>query len=242
MGLEEILQYRRAVRFYDSSRRIDSEKVRECLELSTLAPTSSNMQLWECYHITDKKTLKKMSTACLGQEAAKTAQELVVFVTRQDLYRERVKMALDFERENVKRNSPPEKREKRMGHWELYYGKIMPFLYSRFFGIWGLLRKAVMVTVSLFRPMMRRFSESDVRVVVHKSCGLAAQTFMLAMAEQHYDTCPLEGFDSRRVKKILELPYGAEINMVVACGIRDEEKGVWGERFRVPFEKTYHRI
>lgn len=55
------------------------------------------------------------------------------------------------------------------------------------------------------------------QTVVHKSCALVAQTFMLAMSEQNYDTCPLEGFDSQRIKKILNLPQGAEVSLVVAC-------------------------
>ena len=63
--------------------------------------------------------------------------------------------------------------------------------------------------------MVTTISESDMRVVVHKTCGLAAQTFMLAMAEIGYDTCPLEGFDSRRVKRLLKLPCSAEINMII---------------------------
>jgi nitroreductase len=75
------------------------------------------------------------------------------------------------------------------------------------------------------------------RVVVHKTCALAAQTFMLAMADAQYDTCPMEGFDSGMVKRILKLPFGAEINMVVSCGIRDE-KVVWGEQMRIPFEEV----
>jgi nitroreductase len=79
------------------------------------------------------------------------------------------------------------------------------------------------------------------RVVVHKTNALAAQIFMLAMANEGYDTCPMEGFDSRRVKKLLKLPYGAEITMVVACGIR-EEGGVWGNRMRVPFEEVYFKV
>ena len=79
------------------------------------------------------------------------------------------------------------------------------------------------------------------RVVVHKTCALAAQTFMLAMANEGYDTCPMEGFDSRMVKRILDLPFGAEVNMVIACGIRDE-KGVWGEQLRVPFDEVYKRV
>ncbi|OJU47472.1 MAG: hypothetical protein BGN96_00850 [Bacteroidales bacterium 45-6] len=76
------------------------------------------------------------------------------------------------------------------------------------------------------------------RTVVHKSCGLAAQTFMIAMANEGYDTCPLEGFDSGLVKKILRLPRSSEINMVIPCGIRNGDKGIWGERFRVPFEEV----
>ena len=51
----------------------------------------------------------------------------------------------------------------------------------------------------------------------------------------------MEGFDSRRVKKILNLPFGAEVNMIVSCGIRDE-KGVWGDRMRVDFEEVYKRL
>ena len=68
--------------------------------------------------------------------------------------------------------------------------------------------------------MVREVSESDMRVVVHKSCALAAQTFMIAMANEGYDTCPLEGFDSTQIKKLLKLPHGAGINMVIPCGIR----------------------
>ena len=127
---------------------------------------------------------------------------------------------------------------KRIKDRERYYGKLIPFVYSRFFGLLGAFRKLFGVVISWFRPMVRELSESDMRVDVHKSCGLVAQTFMLAMAEEGYDTCPLGGYDSRRIKKLLHLPYGAEVTMVVACGLR-EERGIWGERFRLPFEEVY---
>jgi len=118
----------------------------------------------------------------------------------------------------------------------------MPFMYSRFFRLLGFFRKILATSISLFRPMVTSVSESDMRVVVHKTCGLAAQTFMMAMAEIGYDTCPLEGFDSRRVQKLLKLPCSAEINMVIPCGIRKGTRGIWGERFRVPFEEVYKNI
>ncbi|HLO56799.1 MAG TPA: nitroreductase family protein [Saprospiraceae bacterium] len=240
MTLAEIINYRRSVRNYKAV-SIDDQKVKHCIELATLAPNSSNMQLWEFYHITDTEVLKKLSIACLNQESANTAQQMVVFVTRQDLYRKRAKKMLELESLNIHKNSPIEKQDKRINRWKMYYGKVMPFLYMRFFGILGLLRKIVVNIVGIFRPIVYQVSENDMRVVVHKTCALAAQTFMLAMADENYDTCPMEGFDSTRVKRILKLPYGAEINMVVSCGIR-EDTGVWGDRMRVPFEEVYHKM
>ena len=47
MNLEEVLNYRRSVRVFDKTKPLDPEKVKHCLELATLAPNSSNMQLWE---------------------------------------------------------------------------------------------------------------------------------------------------------------------------------------------------
>jgi nitroreductase len=240
MTFEEIINYRRSVRYYKET-PIDPEKVQHCLELASLSPNSSNMQLWEFYHITDPLILKRLSVACLNQQAATTAQQMVVFVTRQDLYRKRAKKLIELESLNVLKNSPVEKQEKRVKTWKLYYGYVMPFLYSRFLGIFGIFRKILVSIVGLFRPITYQVSEADVRVVVHKTCALAAQTFMLAMANEGYDTCPMEGLDSRRVKRLLKLPIGAQINMIISCGIRDN-RGVWGDRMRVPFEEIYKRV
>ena len=240
MTFEEILHHRRSVRHYKNL-LIDKEKVKHCIELATLAPNSSNMQLWEFYHITSPEILKELSVACLNQESATTAQQMVVFVTRQDLYKKRASKMIELETQNILKNSPEEKQEKRIKRWQLYYGKVIPFLYSRCLGILGMVRKALVNIVGLFRTTPYQVSESDVRVVVHKTCALAAQTFMLAMANESYDTCPMEGFDSRKVKRILNLPLGAEINMVVSCGIR-EDRGVWGDRMRVPFDDVYRKV
>jgi len=242
MSLQEILEYRRSVRYFDESKELDTEKVKRCIELATLAPNSSNMQLWEFYHVTDSEILKKISHACLDQNATKTAKQIVVFITRRDLHRKRSKAILEFEKENIARYSPPEKQERRWKDRQIYYNRLMPFMYSRFFRLLGFFRKILATSISLFRPMVTSVSESDMRVVVHKTCGLAAQTFMMAMAEIGYDTCPLEGFDSRRVQKLLKLPCSAEINMVIPCGIRKGTRGIWGERFRVPFEEVYKNI
>ena len=43
MNFEEALNYRRAVRVFDKNKPLDPEKVKHCLELAALAPSSSNM-------------------------------------------------------------------------------------------------------------------------------------------------------------------------------------------------------
>ena len=86
----------------------------------------------------------------------------------------------------------------------------------------------------------REVKAGDLRVVGHKSTALAAQNFMVSMAALGYDTCPMEGFDSVRLKALLQLPKAAEISMVIGCGLRNE-KGVYGDRFRIPFEEVYFK-
>jgi nitroreductase len=60
---------------------------------------------------------------------------------------------------------------------------------------------------------------------------------MLSISSEGFDTCPLEGFDSKRVKKLLNLPTGAEVNMIVAVG-KGTEEGIYNERLRLPFEEV----
>ncbi len=111
--LKDVLNFRRAVRYFAPT-PISEEKVRECLRLATLAPSGFNMQLYEFYHITDKTLLEKLAQVCLGQLSATTAQQMVVFVTRQDKHRQHAEMILEFERGNIQRNSPPERQAKRI--------------------------------------------------------------------------------------------------------------------------------
>ncbi len=239
--VSEAVDYRRSVRVYDPEKPIDTSIVKKCLEQASLAPTSSNMQLWEFYHITDKEIIKKMAPLCFNQNAAKTAQQLVVFVTRKDLWRKRAKANLAFMDTVFGKNNPKSEQRSREKVARNYYGKLIPFTYFDFLGIFGWLKYILFLIVGVFRPIYREVRNSDMRIVTHKTCGLAAQTFMLSMAAEGYDTCPMEGSDTWRVKRLLELPFGAEINMIVSCGIRKPE-GVYGERFRIPFEEVYKEV
>ena len=238
LSLNQAINYRRSVRIYNEEKPIDESVIKKCIQQATLAPNSSNLQLWEFHHITSKSVLKKLLPACLDQNAVKTAQQLVVVVVRKDLWKKRAKQNLEFIKKGFdKPISEYTKAEKMVYN---YYNKLIPFVYTEFLGIFGCVKYGLSWIKGLFNPTYRQLRKSDLRIVAHKSAGLAAQTFMLSMAAKGLDTCPLEGIDSLRVKKILSLPMATEINMVISCGIRKPE-GVYGERFRVPFNEVYKK-
>ena len=235
--VSEAIAYRRSVRVY-TEEAIDTAKVKQCLVNASLAPTSSNLQLWEFFHITNKEMLSKMTEACLGQSAAKTAKELVVFVARKDLWRKRAKANIAFVEKSYEKENLSEQELRRKKMTKDYYGKLIPIIYTDFFGILGFIKYSIFQIIGIFKPTYRQTRLSDMRIVTQKSAGLAAENFMISMAAIGYDTCPMEGCDTLRVKQILGLPAAAEINMVISCGIRDD-KGVYGPRFRVPFDQVY---
>ncbi|MDO5687542.1 MAG: nitroreductase family protein [Neisseria sp.] len=237
----EIVRRRRAVRVYDAAHGVDAATVRDCIELATLAPNSTNLQLWSFCHVVSAEKLDALAEACFRQNAAKTAQQMVVFVVRRDLWRTRAAWNLSAV-SALLRGQNHERSETRIRQAKNYFTRLIPFVYVDVFGVLGMLKKGLANIIGLFRPVYRQLSAADTRIMAHKSCALAAQTFMLAMSAEGYDTCPLEGFDSRRVQKILQLPRGSEINMIVSCGVRDEEKGVYFERHRVPFDEVYTQV
>jgi len=51
-----------------------------------------------------------------------------------------------------------------------------------------------------------------------RSCGIAAQTIMLAAKALGYDTCPMAGFDPEAVGRLVNLPPGHVIGLAVAVG------------------------
>jgi nitroreductase len=235
-SVSDAIAYRRSVRVYKDE-PLETDKVRRCLENAALAPTSSNMQLWEFYHVVDPDICRQIARASFNQPAARTAKQLVVVAVRRDLWRKRARANLAFLKGSFG-NKPTVEYSKTEKFALSYYQKLVPSLYTEFLGILGILRYLFFSVAGLFRPVYRQVRLSDMRIVAHKSAGLAAENFMISMAAIGYDTCPMEGIDSLRIKKILGLPSAAEINMLIGCGIRDES-GVYGPRFRVPFESVY---
>ena len=143
------------------------EKVRNCIYNASLAPNSSNLQTWEFYHVTDKNVLKAIAKACFNQNAARTANQLVVFVVRKDLWRKRAKANVDFLNSVFDKMDGKSKERKRKMALK-YYNVAVPTMYTTFFGIFGYLRYIFFNIVGLFRPIFREVRRSDIRIVSKK--------------------------------------------------------------------------
>ncbi len=236
-SFDQIVKDRRSVRIYDEQAAFDEDAVKRSLQRAVLSPNSSNLQLWEFYRVKSKDKKEELASLCFGQKAASTANELIVIVARKDKWKERSKFILANALEGI-----DEKAAKKRKLVEDYYNRIIPFLYTDVpFGLLGNGKKLFASGVGAFRPMAREVSKSDVKVIVHKRAALAAQTFMLSMKAEGYDSCPMEGFDSARVKKFLSLPPAAEITMIVSVGTALPE-GIYGPRVRVPEDQVIFEI
>ena len=95
-SVTDAINFRRSVRKFDPNKEIDTEIVKKCIENGVLAPTSSNLQLWEFYHITNKDLLRKVSKICFDQPAASTAKQIVITLVRRDLWKKRANQNIDF--------------------------------------------------------------------------------------------------------------------------------------------------
>ncbi len=220
----KVVESRRSVRKF-TDKPIPQQVLDSCLDMALLAPSSCNLQPWE-FHVVRSPDLKsRLVEACMNQNAAKTAAELIVVVARTDNW---MKVA-DLNLNNWPQDNMPK-------HWVNFYKAVVPFTYWQGpFDVLGVAKKAFADVAGIFRPVPRGpFSRNDMRVWATKSVALAAENLMLALRAHGFDSCPMEGMDEKRVKKLLKLPKDADVPMVIGAGERADD-GVYFPR--VKFER-----
>lgn len=212
-ALETLLNQRRSIRVFTPT-PVPDAVVTHALELAMLSPSSSNLQHWQFYRM--RTQLPDARIAFLNQAPARTAPEIVVAVARPDLWQQKNTRLVDLLK--AAKNPP---------HFDYlmdYHNRRVPFYYDRGpFGIKGAVRWLVNAIIGMKTPVSRHgFFSWRLREVAVKSTALACQTFMLAITEAGYDTCPMEGYDSKRLRKLLNLPRGAVPVMGIAIGKRSQ--------------------
>lgn len=235
-AFEKVVRSRRSVRVY-TSEKIPAEVVEKCLDLALLAPNSSNLQPWEFYWVKDAKKREAINHACMGQPAATTAAEIIVAVARTSTWdRNRRQILKSFEEAEAKGTKIPKSA------WH-YYRRIARIAYStgplsllapfKLLLNWGLRLKGPIPDFAKTR--------GDLQLWAVKTTALACENIMLSFRAFGYDTCPMEGLDPVRVKKILKLPCDAVVVMAISAGKR-ADNGVYGPQQRNPREQFIFKV
>jgi len=232
-AFRKVVENRRSVRVYDGS-PVPEAIIRDCLELALLAPNSSNLQPWEFYWVRSPDKKVKLVELCFSQNAARTAAELIVAVARIDnihLHRKQMLKVMDA------KGLPIPKALKD------YYGKLVPLVYAKGpFSILAPFKWAVLTLAGFFQIVPREpLGKGGLQLWAAKSTALACENLMLAFSSHGYDTCPMEGLDSKRVKQLLSLPSSAVIVMGISVGKRKAE-GIYGPRIRFPSSQFIKEI
>ena len=222
----KVVESRRSVRKFTST-PIPKEVLDACLDLAMLAPSSCNLQPWEFHVVQSAGKKQRLIEACMSQNAATTAAELIVVVARTKNWGKVAKLNLsDWPQKTIPR------------HWKNFYSSGVPFTYWQgpFYSV-GHVKKWFSKAAGIFSPVPRGpFTKSDMRVWAVKSVALAAENLMLALRSYGFDSCPMEGMDEKRVRKLLKLPADAEVVMVIGAGERADD-GVYFPK--VQFDRAH---
>lgn len=230
-AFKAVVNSRRSIRVYDAT-PIPESVMRECLEIALLAPNSSNLQTWEFFWVRSPEKKAELVRLCLSQPAARTAQELVVAVARPDFWKINRERMLEVLTQNG---------EKGAGYQ--YYNKVVILAYSLgFLNMMGFFKKLFVFFRGLTQVTPRiPTSSTELEIWAQKSTALACQNLMLALRAAGYDSCPMEGMDGVRVRKLLGLPNAAKVCMVISAGKRGKN-GVYGPRIRFDNAHFIHEL
>ena len=222
----DVVDSRRSTRIYAKD-EVPDDVIARVVDAAQKAPNSSNLQCWELYRVKDDRKKSLLVEACLDSLRLRRLPSCLC--SWQGLICGSATMLdpSEFDR----RGNMPERAYQ-------YFTKITRIAYTQ--GAFAWVKRVWFPIRGLSKATPREpIGWGDMRVWAHKSTALSAAHFMLAMRAEGYDTCPMEGMDSKRVKRILSLPWKAEVCMVVSAGKRTE-KGVYGERFRFARETFFH--
>jgi len=227
----EIVGERRSVRKF-TPEAIPESVIEACLEWAVLAPNSSNLQPWHFYWVRDEPLRAAVAEACLGQQAATTASDLIVAVGRTGAWRPLARRTLS---EWPGENPPKIVKD--------YYGRIAPFMYTQGpLGVLGLCKRMFLWSAGWFRAVPRwPVSHGHMREWAIKSTALASEHLMLGLRAHGFDSCPMEGIDEKRIKRILKIPRDGVVVMVVGAG-KAAPDGIYGPRMRVPLADVVTKV
>ncbi|KPY86806.1 Nadph nitroreductase protein [Pseudomonas syringae pv. tagetis] len=223
-GFQAANRFRRAIRKFKPA-AIQASDIYALLTEAAYAPSSGNMQPYELHWIREPGLKANIAAACNGQKAAASAADFVVVVASPALgLRTAVAQLEHVESSSVLGQDSKAYYRKQVGMFKKILGVGSSALWS-----------PLVALAALFRPTLSLIPVGHIggRQWAARNAIFAAQTLMLGAAAKGIDTCPMEGFSAPQVAKLLGLPRGSVIPLVIALGYRADDARI-EERWRRP--------
>ncbi len=205
---------RRAVKVFDPV-QISPALREQILDAARHAPSSFNVQPYKFYWVESEAKRAAVAELCLGQKPATTAAALVVAVADIGSMTATTQAQLEWMRTSTfsEEKIREYERNAKIGRILFMPGPV---------GVFGALKYAVFRLLNLWKTIgMPPLFQKDLFKWATKSTSLACQNLMIAAEALGLNTCPMEGFDGRRLSRYLGLsPRRHEIVMVIAVGKR----------------------
>lgn len=230
-GVLEVIFQRRAVKVFVPAEI--SEGMREqILDAARHAPSSFNTQPYRFYWVGSAAKKAAVAKLCLGQMPAETASALVVAVADIGSLPATSRGQAEWMRKNGFSEAKIRDYER-----TAKIGRIL-FMPGPF-GIFGMVKKGIFWLLNLWKTIgMPPLSRQDIFKWATKSTSLACENLMIAAEALGMNTCPMEGFDGRRLSKYLGLSRRHhEIVMVIAIG-KKSHAYVEPPQWRRPLDAT----
>ena len=222
---------RRAVKAFEPF-EIPAALREQILDAARVAPSSFNTQPYRFYWVESPDHRRAVAELCLGQQPAATASALVVAVADIGSLRTTSETQLAW----MRRSGFSEDKLRDYARTSRI-GRIL-FLPGPF-GLFGAVKWALFRLLQLWKIMgMPPTSRQDIFKWATKSTSLACQNLMIATEALDLNSCPMEGFDNRRLARYLNLEdKHHEIVMVIAIGKRSTSY-LEPPQWRRPLEST----
>ena len=208
----DALFHRRAVKSFERIEIPPALRYR-ILDAARHAPSSFNSQPYRFFWVESLPGKATAAKLCLGQMPAVTASALVVAVADIGSLAATSQAQLEWMRHNGFTDAKIRDYER-----TAKIGRIL-FMPGPF-GIFGALKWAIFRLLNLWKTMgMPPVFRQDLLKWATKSTSLACENLMIAAESLGLNTCPMEGFDGRRLSRFLGLSTRYhEIVMVIAIG------------------------
>jgi nitroreductase len=222
----QIIRQRRAQRHFQNA-ALPEATLNSLLDAARWAPSGYNLQPTHFIVVQTPKQRERLHWACLGQRQIEEAPAAVVFAGDKRVMVNHFERVLAMDREVGATDA----------RYEALLRKFVPLAFKT--GPLGLnwLWKATLPPLARWFRGVPSIPAVHRRYWLAKQAGLAAMNFMLAAEAQGVATCPMEGFDPRRVRQALNMPRTVEPMIVVAAGYPADEPG---SKTRLPIEELVH--